>query len=202
MRSEAEFMALGDPRLEASTDEARSRLRLREAELDGDGDLGRSRILGMLDEYGSALAERSTRVGHLTGSALVVDEPGERVLVMLHAKLGRWLQPGGHADGDHELAGVALREATEETGIAGLQVMTPAVDIDIHAIPARGEEPEHLHLDLRFVVRAPLGAQPIGNHESDAIRWVTIAELRELADEPGLIRLAERGLSAYRKIVG
>ncbi|MGB6057425.1 MAG: NUDIX hydrolase [Microthrixaceae bacterium] len=201
MRSEAAFISLGDRRLETSTDPARSRLRLREAELDADGDLARCRIIGMLDEYGSALAERSTRVGHLTGSALVVDEPGQRVLVMLHAKLGRWLQPGGHADGDHELAGVALREATEETGIAALQVMTPAVDVDIHAIPARGDEPEHLHLDLRFVVRAPMGAEPIGNHESDAIRWVTIEQLRALADEPGLIRLAERGLSAYRQVV-
>lgn len=194
-----EFIASGDPRLKPSSDPARSRLRLTEAELDGERDAERSKILGLLDEYGSALADRSTAVGHLTGSALVVDEPGERVLVMLHAKLGRWLQPGGHADGDHELAGVALREATEETGIMGLEVMIPAVDVDIHVIPSRGDEQEHLHLDLRFVVRAPLGAQPVRNHESDAIRWVTIEELRELADEPGLMRLAESGLEAYRR---
>lgn len=193
------FLAAGDPRLAPSSDPLRSRLRLQEAELDDDLDGERARILTLLDEYGSTLADRSTQIGHLTGSALVVDAAGERVLVLLHAKLGRWLQPGGHADGDHELAGVALREASEESGIEGMEVMVPAVDVDIHVIPARGDEPEHLHLDLRFVVRAPLGAEPVGNHESKAIRWVDFDSLRDLTDEVGLVRLAERGLDAYRR---
>ncbi len=193
------FLNQSDVRLASSADPERSRRRLEEAELDEERSAERSRILRLLDEYGAALADRSTTIGHLTGSALVVDHPGERVLVLLHSKLGRWLQPGGHADGDHELAGVALREATEETGIDGLEVMLPAVDVDIHVIPARGTDLEHLHLDLRFVVRAPLGARPVGNHESRALRWVTLGELAQLTDEPGLMGLAERGLAAYRR---
>jgi 8-oxo-dGTP pyrophosphatase MutT (NUDIX family) len=134
--------------------------------------------------------------GHLTGSALVVDPSTGRILMLLHAKLRRWLQPGGHADGDHELAGVALREATEETGIPGLQVMVPAVDLDIHAVDHGDALGEHLHLDLRFVVVAPAGAVERGNHESLGLRWVTPEELGELADEPGVVRLGSAGLAA------
>ncbi len=156
----------------------------------------RERVIAMVGEFGAASADRSTAPGHLTGSALVVDAAGERVLLLLHTKLRRWLQPGGHADGDHELAGVALREASEETGIAGLSVLVPAVDIDIHAVDHGDELGEHLHLDLRFVVVAPPGAVESGNHESLALRWVTQAELEELADEPGLVRLSRAGLEA------
>lgn len=161
------------------------------------GEAARRFVLELLDEHGAALADRVTLPGHLTGSALVLDPAASRVLLMLHAKLGRWLQPGGHADGDHELAGVALREATEETGIEGLRVMTPAIDLDVHLIPARGDEPEHLHLDLRFVVVAPRGARPVSNHESRDLRWVPIEEVPSMTDEVGLLRLVERGLAAY-----
>lgn len=195
----AEFLEAGDPGLEPSRDPRRSRARLTGALWQDDGRDGeRQRILDLLEVHGAALADRTTGPGHLTGSALVVDAPGERVLLLFHAKLQRWLQPGGHADGDHELAGVALREATEETGIAGLRVMVPAVDVDIHEIPRRAQVEAHLHLDVRFVVVAPAGAVPHGNHESEELRWVTAEELRSLADEPGLLRLAGRGLAAYR----
>jgi 8-oxo-dGTP pyrophosphatase MutT (NUDIX family) len=156
----------------------------------------RDRVLALLDEHGAGLADRTTAPGHLTGSALVVDADGPRILLLLHAKLHRWLQPGGHADGDHELAGVALREATEETGIAGLRVLVPAVDLDVHAVDHGDALGEHLHLDLRFVVLAPPGAVERGNHESLGLRWVTPGELETLADEPGLLRLARAGLAA------
>lgn len=186
----------GDPLLAPSNDVARSMARLREADLVTPGQLEvRERVLELLGSHGSQLADRGTPVGHLTGSALVMDATGERTLLMLHTKLRRWLQPGGHADGDHELAGVALKEATEETGIDGLSVRVPAVDIDIHSVDHGDELGEHLHLDLRFIVVAPRGAVECGNHESVELRWVTLAQLEDLADEPSLIRLARRGFA-------
>jgi len=192
-----ELLAADDPRLRPSHDPARSRARLAEARL-GTAELQdeRDHVLDLLDQNGAALADRTTVPGHLTGSALVVDADGGRILVMLHAKLHRWLQPGGHADGDHELAGVALKEATEETGIEGLAVLVPAVDIDIHPVDHGDALGEHLHLDLRFVVVAPPGAVESANQESLALAWVTPVELEEMADEEGLVRLCRAGLAA------
>lgn len=190
------MLVAGDPRLTAARDVERSGARLAGAELHGAHQLElRRRVLALLGEHGESLADRSTAVGHLTGSALVLDASRERTLVMLHTKLGRWLQPGGHADGDHELAGVALREATEETGIEGLRVRVPAIDIDVHAVDHGDALGEHLHFDLRFVVVAPAGASERGNHESQALRWVTLTELEDLANEPSLVRLARRGFA-------
>lgn len=158
-----------------------------------ESDIYRDRILEFIAEHPDALY-RTCEEGHLTGSALVVDDDRQRVLLMLHAKLGRWLQPGGHADGEGHLAAVALREASEETGIEGLRLVIPAIDCDVHAIPERGHERAHEHMDVRYLVLAPPGAEVRGNHESHALRWVTLAQLDELVSEQGLRRLARVGL--------
>lgn len=162
-------------------------------------EVARDEILAFVAERPDALF-RTCLDGHITGSALVVHDDRERILVMLHAKLGRWLQPGGHADGEGHLAAVALREATEETGIAGLQVVVPAVDCDVHVIPARPGEPEHRHLDLRFVVLAPPDAVAVGNDESHQLRWVDLATLDGLAGDDSLRRLARAGLAVARDL--
>lgn len=161
----------------------------------------RSEVLAFLDTHPDAL-HRSCHAGHLTGSALVVDAGAERILLLHHRKLDRWLQPGGHADGDGDLAAVALREAWEETGLDGLEVVEPAIDLDVHPIPARRDEPPHLHLDLRFLVLAPAGAQPVVNHESHAVRWVAPDELDRYGVGGELLRLIERGLAVARDIGG
>lgn len=194
-----ELLAADDPRLGVTRDPSRSSTRLGDALLDGDQLAARARVLDLLGEHGELLADRTTAPGHLTGSALVVDHSGERVVVLLHTKLRRWLQPGGHADGDHELAGVALKEASEETGIEGLRVLVPAVDLDVHRVDHGDALGTHLHLDLRFVVVAPPDATIVGNHESLDLRWVDLDELDALADEEGLRRLARAGLEAYRR---
>lgn len=194
-----ELLGADDPRLAVTGDPAVSRRRLLDARVEGDRAAERDRVLELLDVHGVSLADRRTAPGHLTGSALVVDAAGERVVVLLHTKLRRWLQPGGHADGDHELAGVALKEATEETGIEGLRVLVPAVDLDVHEVDHGDDLGLHLHLDLRFVVVAPADAEIRGNHESLDLRWVDLDELVELADEEGLVRLARAGLAAYRE---
>ena len=131
---------------------------------------------------------RSTLPGHVTGSALLLDASGRFVCLLHHAKLGLWLQPGGHSDGQEDTWAVALREATEETGLAGLRLESFCesrrvfpIDVDIHLFPPRGLEPEHLHFDVRFLIVSSGDAEstPLpGNNESHGIAWFPITALQ------------------------
>jgi 8-oxo-dGTP pyrophosphatase MutT (NUDIX family) len=151
----------------------------------------RQRVLDFLDAHPDALL-RTCLAGHLTASALVLDARGERVLLGLHAKLGRWLQLGGHCDGDGNLAACALREAREESGIAGLAIDPAPLDLDVHAIPERPDEPRHWHLDLRFLVRAPAAARARRSPESRALGWFERPQLAGLELDDSLRRLIAR----------
>jgi 8-oxo-dGTP pyrophosphatase MutT (NUDIX family) len=149
-----------------------------------------------------ACCERSLGIGHLTGSAWVVDRAGRRALLTHHRKLDRWLQPGGHADGDADLARVALRETEEETGLAGLVVEPTVFDLDRHWIPARGAEPGHWHYDLRFVVRATAGEDFVVSDESHALAWVAIdAIAADAGYDDSLRRMAASWLGGQRAIL-
>lgn len=140
--------------------------------------------------------ERSNHVGHLTGSSWLVSEDGRRVLLMHHRKLDRWLQPGGHADGEADLASVALREAQEETGINRLRVEGGVFDIDRHLIPSRGRELEHWHYDVRYVVRAGADERFVVNAESRALAWRPVVEVADDESlEASLRRMARKWLS-------
>lgn len=121
--------------------------------------------------------ERSLAIGHLTGSAWLVSRDGERVLLTHHRKLGRWLQPGGHADGNVNLTAVALQEALEESGLTGLSVEPDIFDLDRHRIPAHGTEPEHWHYDVRFVVRAGSNEAFVVGAESKDLAWREIVSI-------------------------
>ena len=145
------------------------------------------------------IAHRSARPGHLTGSAFVVDSTATHGLLLFHTKLQRWLQPGGHADGDTNLASVALREATEESGIEGLEVWSDPIDLDIHRVSPPAED-AHLHLDVRYLVVAPPGAQPVGNEESQALRWVSEADFATYDLDAGLLRMAAAAFTKARQI--
>ena len=144
--------------------------------------------------------DRSERPGHLTGSAFVVDATAQRTLMLLHTKLQIWVQPGGHADNDANLAAVALREAEEETGIEGLRIWPIAVDLDIHLVEPPHED-AHEHYDVRFLVVAPEEATVVANHESQDQRWVTAEELPSLGVDDGLVRMARRGFELARGLV-
>jgi len=128
-------------------------------------------------EANSDCCERRLVCGHLTGSAWLVSLDGTRAVLMHHRKLNRWLQPGGHADGDADMARVALREAEEETGLTGLDVSPEIFDLDCHEIAARGNEPAHWHYDMRFVVRAGANETLVQNAESLALVWRDIARM-------------------------
>src|SRR3546814_14597695 len=103
----------------------------------------------------------------------MLDPSTGHVLRLFHAKVQRWLQPGGHADGDANLAHVALREEEEESGIEGLRVVTPAVDLDVHVCPtAKVDAPPHLHLYVVHLVLAPPGSLPRSDPDSAPVTWV------------------------------
>lgn len=138
-------------------------------------------------------------VGHITGSALVVHPPSKRILLNHHLKFDRWMQFGGHMDNDLAPHITALREAREETGLSdvwivdGPHLATPRpFDVDIHLVPRRGERPEHLHLDLRYLIatRQPDAAQ--ATEESNAIRWFGYDDLDALGLEPGVWRMIHK----------
>ncbi len=123
----------------------------------------------------------------------------ERVLLTHHRKLGRWLQLGGHADGDRDLARVALREAEEESGLVDLQVEPAIFDLDRHWIPARGDEPGHWHYDVRYVVRATGSEHFAVSEESLALAWMPIDALAiDPATDVSLRRMARRWMTRRR----
>ena len=142
--------------------------------------------------------ERHLAIGHLTGSAWLVSADGLRAVLMHHRKLNRWLQPGGHADGDADMARVALREAEEETGLTGLTVVPEIFDLDRHEIAARGNEPAHWHYDMRFVVRAGGNEAFVQNAESLALVWREIAQMPGSEDlDHSIQRMARNWLSGH-----
>ncbi len=98
--------------------------------------------------------QRNCWAGHVTGSAWIVNAPQTHVLLTHHRKLNRWLQLGGHSDGDGDPLRVACREAVEESGLVVAPVSDLLFDIDIHLIPARMDDPAHHHFDARFALRA------------------------------------------------
>ncbi|MCC6849635.1 MAG: NUDIX hydrolase [Deltaproteobacteria bacterium] len=141
--------------------------------------------------------ERACAPGHITGSAWLVSHDRTAYLLTHHRKLGRWLQVGGHADGDADAARVALREAREESGIAGLALAAidgcvQPLDLDAHVIPARSGEPAHVHYDVRFLVVAPPGATFTISNESLALRWFRADAPLGVAHDESVARLAAK----------
>ena len=152
-----------------------------------------ARFDAFIDSYPDCF-DRSCRVGHITGSAWILDRTGERVLLTHHRKLGRWLQPGGHCDGDPDTLAVALREAREESGL-GVRALDESIfDLDVHTIPARGHEPAHHHFDVRFLVRAEDDRFRV-SEESRALAWVSAEGVGALTDRESVLRMARKWLA-------
>ncbi len=137
--------------------------------------------------------ERSLLVGHVTGSAWIVDLDRTHVLLTHHRKLDKWLQLGGHADGDSDVLRVAMREACEESGLASLRPVRESIlDVDIHLIPARKTEPEHFHYDVRYALEADRGEALRMSDESHDLRWVRVDEVARLTQEESVLRMVRK----------
>ena len=152
------------------------------------------------------IMNQNCEVAHITASALIVDASSRRVLLHFHKRLRRWLQVGGHADFETDIAQVALREAREETGLPDLSFY-PAndkiapIDYDVHSIPQHGDLPQHLHLDFRYLLltRKPNALAPAAG-ESTRFRWLRFDEALALGDEidDSLKRLLRKGQARCR----
>jgi 8-oxo-dGTP pyrophosphatase MutT (NUDIX family) len=151
-------------------------------------------LLAFLDARPLDACSRSCVPGHLTASALVLDAEGEHVLLTLHPRVGRWVQLGGHCEpGDATLRDAALREATEESAIAGLQIAAEPLHVDVHPVTCSLGVPTR-HLDVRYLVRAPAGAVPVRSAESDDLRWWPLDALPADSDTvPAMAMLAGSG---------
>lgn len=137
--------------------------------------------------------QRTLKEGHVTGSAWVVDRAGKKVLLTHHRKLDRWLQMGGHADGESDVLSVALREVEEESGLREVEPISNEIfDIDIHLIPKRGNEAEHFHYDIRFALMNLGSEEYIVSEESHDLRWINISEVSELTEEESMLRMVRK----------
>jgi 8-oxo-dGTP pyrophosphatase MutT (NUDIX family) len=138
--------------------------------------------------------ERDNLPGHITGSAWILDHSRQSVLLVHHGTLNKWLQPGGHADGEENVLNVALREADEETGLKNFHLLQENIfDLDIHPIPARKGFPDHLHYDVRFVFEANKKERVVVSEESHDVAWIPLSDLAKLTgNNPSVMRMATK----------
>lgn len=154
------------------------------------------RFLAFVQQHPDCLL-RSCAPGHITASAWILDADGERALLTHHKKLDRWLQLGGHVDGEPAVERSALREAQEESGMQRFRLqrwtdeLVP-LDLDVHRIPARRDEPAHDHWDVRFWLQAEPGQELVLSAESNDLRWFTPGELSTATGEESVLRLARK----------
>lgn len=134
--------------------------------------------------------ERSLLKGHVTASGWVLNHNGSAVLLIHHLKLDKWLQPGGHCDGDADTLHVAVKECIEETGLETQPVTMEIFDLDIHEIPQRKDIPAHLHYDVRYLLRANSNAQIAASEtETNDVLWVPLNEVANYTTEDSVMRM-------------
>lgn len=154
---------------------------------------------------------RSCVPGHVTASAWIVAPDRRRFLLTHHRKLNRWLQLGGHVDGESHVQRAALREAREESGMSEFRFVgedgrfddvTPLpLDLDVHRIPARKDEPEHEHHDVRFLLIASPNQELAISDESTDLRWFDAAEFVGLASDASVARLMQKADERLRRSI-
>ena len=139
---------------------------------------------------------RGNPEGHVTGSAVVARPDGSAFLLVLHRKLGRWLQPGGHTEqSDDSVLDTARREAREETGITVFEAPLEhaILDVDVHAIPAHGKDPAHSHFDIRYLLVTAEPHDPAASEDpTRPMRWATFEEALAARVDGSLARALDK----------
>jgi len=139
--------------------------------------------------------DRHLAIGHITASSWIIDEHCDHALLTHHRKLNRWLQLGGHVEDDDDILAAALREAREESGLVDLHTFNETIfDVDVHPIPARKQEPEHFHYDVRFLFQARRGDTLTISDESHDLSWFSIAELENFPADDSIDRMVQKML--------
>ena len=137
---------------------------------------------------------RSNLYGHFTGSAWIVDESNSWVLMTHHKKLNKWLQLGGHADGNQDLLEVAYSEAVEESGFQKFKIVTDNIfDLDIHSFPKYKEIPKHFHFDIRFIIENTRSGESLTvSNESHDVAWIHINDVLNKNPEESMVRMLKK----------
>lgn len=148
--------------------------------------------IGFIEKHPDCF-ERSLQEGHITASAWIINPVGTHVLLIHHVKLDKWLQPGGHCDGDVDVLNVAMKEANEETGLVVKPVHPAIFDIDNHQIPPRQDIPGHIHYDIRFLLTAEMGKDELpGNSEVNSIRWIRLEDVHRYNSADSITRMVRK----------
>lgn len=152
----------------------------------------KARMLAFIQQHPHCF-DRSLLVGHITSSIWLLNHDKTKALLMHHTKLDKWLQLGGHCDGNPDVLAVAIKEAQEESGIQAIVPVSDQIfDLAIHVFPARDRFPEHLHYDVRFLLYVTSQEVIARNQESKELRWITKNRLQLPTDEPSVVRMFDK----------
>lgn len=163
-----------------------------------DADEGRSRE--DIAEFVKANPEcfnNDFKLGHITGSALVIDQNIEYTLLTYHPHIKKWIQFGGHSDGSPDVLETGFREAQEESGMKSLKFIPEhggIFDLDIHPILPRGEMPLHNHYDIRIILSADKKEPFVVSHESKELKWIKLEESEKYNNQPAFLRLVSKAI--------
>lgn len=154
-------------------------------------DIVKNRFLNFIATYKNCF-DRSLEIGHITASAFIIDKKNEKIVLLHHKKLDKWLQPGGHCDGEENVLKVAIKEVFEETGIIIDYLESDIFDLDIHTIPSYKNIPQHEHFDIRFLFDLDSTLPTVINEESNQLAWVSVNDLENYTNEDSILRMRKK----------